>query len=320
MPQNIPPEPYVLVIGGANIDLTAFPYQPLIWHDSNPATVKMSLGGVGRNIADNLARLSVPTKLLSLVGDDMYGHHLIDETARIGVDVSAITPLKSLPTSTYFSIMNTDDDMAVAIADMGIIHLLTPERLQKYSDVINNADLIVLDTNLSTDSLQFLLSTFSHKHFLVDPVSVTKAKKIKSLLSHIDMLKPNRLEAEYLTGITIKTLTDAKKAIEKLLNQGIKKVFMSIGKEGILYGSHSNNSRGNQYEFHHSPALPTKVINVTGAGDSMMASIAYGTIHQLPIVDLLRFANATASITLMAETTISPDLSVESVNRLLENI
>lgn len=314
---------YVLVIGGANIDFTAFPDQALIWHDSNPGMVKMSLGGVGRNIADNLAHLSVPTKLLSLVGDDTYGHHLIEETTRIGVDMSAVEALPNQRTSTYFSIMNTDDDMAIAIADMGIIDLLTPEYLRNHIDLISNADLIVLDTNLSTDSLQFLLSTFSDKRFLVDTVSVTKAQKIKPLLSYIDMLKPNRLEAEYLTGIKIKTLDDAKKAIENLLEQGVKHVFMSIGSEGILYGgkgdNHTDNHTDNSIKFHHSPAIPTKVINAAGAGDSMMASIAYGTTKQLPIADLLRFANATASITLMAETTISPELSVENVYRLLEN-
>ncbi len=283
----------------------------------------MSLGGVGRNIADNLAHLSVPTKLLSLVGDDTYGHHLIEETTRIGVDMSAVEALPNQRTSTYFSIMNTDDDMAIAIADMGIIDLLTPEYLRNHIDLISNADLIVLDTNLSTDSLQFLLSTFSDKRFLVDTVSVTKAQKIKPLLSYIDMLKPNRLEAEYLTGIKIKTLDDAKKAIENLLEQGVKHVFMSIGSEGILYGgkgdNHTDNHTDNSIKFHHSPAIPTKVINAAGAGDSMMASIAYGTTKQLPIADLLRFANATASITLMAETTISPELSVENVHRLLEN-
>ncbi len=307
--------PYVLIIGGANIDFTAFPDNTLIWHDSNPGKVKTSLGGVGRNIADNLARLSVPTKLLSVVGDDSDGQFLIDETGRIGVDMSAVEILPNQRTSTYFSIMNTDDDMAVAIADMGIIDLLTPEKLQAHHDLIKNADLVVLDTNLSTDSLQFLLSTFTDSRFLVDTVSVTKAQKIKPLLAHIDMLKPNRLEAEYLTDVKIKTLDDAKKAIKNLLEQGVKKVFMSIGSEGILYGGKTDNSS----EFHHCPAIPTKVINATGAGDSMMASIAYGTTKQLPIADLLRFANATASITLMAETTISPELSVQSVNRLLEN-
>ncbi len=320
MPNNINTTPYVLVIGGANIDFTGFPKQALIWHDSNPGVVKMSLGGVGRNIADNLARLSVQTKLLSLVGDDTYGNYLIDETARVGVDMSAVTQLADQRTSTYFSIMNTDDDMAVAIADMEIIDLLTPERLQAHHDLISKADLIVLDTNLSSDTLQFLLSTFTDNRFLVDTVSVTKAQKIKPLLKYIDMLKPNRLEAEYLTGIKIKTLDDAKKAIENLLEQGVKKVFMSIGKEGILYGGKIGDGTDNGIEFHHSPAIPTNVINAAGAGDSIMASIAYGTTQQLPIDELLRFANATASITLMAETTIAPNLSVTSVNDLLKSI
>ncbi len=303
--------PYVLIIGGANIDFTGFPYRPLIWHDSNPGMIKTSLGGVGRNIAENLARLGVSTKLLSLVGDDAYGHHLIDETANIGVDMSAVEYLQGQRTSTYFSVMDTDDDMAVAIADMGIIDLLTPSWLQSHLDLINTAELIVLDTNLPAETLQFLLTTFTDSRFLVDAVSVTKVEKIKPLLAHIDMLKPNRLEAEYLTGIKIKTLDDAKQAIQHLLGQGVEQVFMSLGKEGIIYGSHN--------AYYHSPALPTQVVNAAGAGDSMMASIAYGTINRLPIADLLRFANATASITLMAEMTISPDLSVSAVKSLLNN-
>ncbi len=66
MTQNTP---YALVIGGANIDFVGIPDNKLIWHDKNPGKIKMSLGGVGRNIAENLAKLGVHTKLLALVGD-----------------------------------------------------------------------------------------------------------------------------------------------------------------------------------------------------------------------------------------------------------
>ncbi len=138
---------------------------------------------------------------------------------------------------------------------------------------------------------------------------MTKAQKIKPLLAHIDTLKPNRLESEYLTGISINNRDDAHRAIDELLNQGIQRVFMSLGADGIIYGSHE--------ERLHRPALTTQVVNATGAGDSMMASIAYGTMKQLPPLEILDFANACASLTLMAEATINENLSASAVNELL---
>ncbi len=303
--------PYALVIGGANIDFTAFPKAPLIWHDSNPGVIKTSLGGVGRNVAENLARLGTPTKLLSLVGDDAYGAQLIQETERHGVDMSAVDTLAGERTSTYFSVMNTDDDMAVAVADMEIIDLLTPIRLESDLDLITGAELVVVDTNLPAQTLNFLLIEFPKTRFLVDPVSVTKAEKIKALLPYIHTLKPNRLESEYLTGVHIDCLDDAYRALDCFMEQGVNRVFMSLGADGLVYGCGD--------ERLHCPARPTQVVNATGAGDSMMASIAYGTMQQLAPATLLEFANATASLTLQAETTIAPDLSVATIEAMMQS-
>ncbi|PID64556.1 MAG: kinase [Gammaproteobacteria bacterium] len=303
--------PYVLVIGGANIDFIGLPNNPLIWHDSNPGIIKTGLGGVGRNIAENLVRLGVPSKLLSLVGDDVYGNDLIEKSEQIGVDMSGVEKIDNQRTSTYFAVMNSDDDMAVAIADMGIIDLLTPARLKPFAALIQKAALVVAETNLPAATLRFLLLAFPQTRFLVDPVSVSKAVKIKPLLPCIDTLKPNRLEAEYLTGIAINNLDDARRAVDHLLAQGVKHVFISLGQQGLLC------SYGNGH--YHCPALPTRVVNATGAGDAMLASIAYGLINKLSPEELLLFANAAAALTLMAATTIAPDLSVSAIKQLLNN-
>ncbi len=303
---------YVLVIGGANVDFTGFPYQSLIWHDSNPGSVETSLGGVGRNIAENLARLGVPTKLLSVVGDDFYGDKLIKETQATGVDVSAVEKIANQRTSTYFSIMNTDEDMAVAIADMEIVDSLTPEKIKKHIDLIEHASIVVLDTNLPKKTLQFLLLYFPKTRFFIDTVSVTKANKVQSLLEHIDTIKSNRLEIEYLTGIKVKDVNDAKQAAKKLIEQGVKNVFVSIGEKGIVYGNSNN-------EYYHSPVLPTQVINTAGAGDAIMAGMVYGTIEKLPVLQLLRVSNAAAAITLMSKASVSLNLSVSAIDSLLKN-
>lgn len=226
---------YALVIGGANIDFVGIPDNPLIWHDKNPGTITTSLGGVGRNIAENLARLGVSTKLLSVAGDDAYGAYLIDETTKVGVDMSNVQILQNQRSSVYFSVMDGKDDMAVALSDMAIVDQLTPKLLAPYASLIRGAQLVILDTNLLTETLSYLLTHFPTTRFLVDTVSVSKAAKIQSLLPHIDTLKPNRLEAELLAEMPINTVSDAFSAADKLLKKGVKRVFISLGAEGSIY-------------------------------------------------------------------------------------
>ena len=71
--QKNPEQPYVVVIGGLNIDLQGSSNKPLVLNDSNPGEIAMSAGGVGRNIAENIAKLNIHSKILSYVGDDTFG-------------------------------------------------------------------------------------------------------------------------------------------------------------------------------------------------------------------------------------------------------
>ncbi len=300
---------YALVIGGSNIDFVSVTNNQLIWHDKNPGKIQISLGGVGRNISENLAKLDVSTKLISLVGDDIYGQFVLDGTKQSGVDVSCVHKIANHSSSVYFSLMDNKDDMVVAISDMDIMDKLTPDIIKGHLDIIENAKLVILDTNLPQTTLHYLLTSFSNTRFFVDTVSVSKCTKIQNLLVHIDTLKPNHLEAQVLTGITIETVEDAFKAIDSLIRKGVKQVFLSFGAKGLVYGN-GNIKR-------HIPAHKIKVENAAGAGDSMMASIAYGDINDIDKEKLLVFANAAAALTLTSSSTIHPQFSVNSIKKFI---
>ena len=107
---------YISVIGGANIDIAGRPYQKLIRADSNPGEVTLSAGGVGRNIAENLARLGAHVKLFTAVGRDMYGDKIIDEARRAGIDVSHIKQTDLAGTGFYLAVLDAAGDMDVAVS------------------------------------------------------------------------------------------------------------------------------------------------------------------------------------------------------------
>ena len=70
-------QPYIVGVGAANLDLNGASCAPLHLRDSNPGHISLSAGGVTRNVCENLARLGADVKLLSCVGDDVFGSYIL---------------------------------------------------------------------------------------------------------------------------------------------------------------------------------------------------------------------------------------------------
>ena len=203
--------PYVAVVGGVNMDIGAVSAGKLVARDSNPGHVTTSLGGVGRNIAHNLCLLGQQTAMVTVMGDDDFGRRVQENARDIGLDLSASAVLPDCRTGTYLYIAGPDGDMALAVNDMDIYQRMTPDFLRQRLDFINGADLVVLETNLPEDSIRWLCDN-CRAPILADPVSTIKAEKLRPVLGKLAALKPNRLEAELLSGMSIRTPEDAAQA------------------------------------------------------------------------------------------------------------
>ena len=300
-------EPYILVIGGSNIDIQGFPKEKLIQRDSNIGTVKMSLGGVGRNIAENCARLGVPTRLMSVIGDDPYGQKILKEAQAIGLNMQDTVVLSGESTSTYLSILDETHDMAMAINHMDSIEKLTVEHIRAKRSIIEHAQLVVLDTNLSQAVLDHLLTQYPKTKFFVDTVSTKKALKIKDHLKNIHTLKPNRMEAEVLTGSSEKT---------PLLELGsqlkCKRSFISLGSQGVQVFEGKTHL--------HFPTKPIEVVNATGAGDAFMAGLVYAYLKGYDIKETCLAAMSASRLALSHPDTINPNLNEQSLHETLKEL
>lgn len=300
-------EPYVLVIGGSNVDIQGFPNERLIQKDSNIGTVKMSLGGVGRNIAENCARLGIPTRLMSVVGDDPYGQKILKEAQALGLNTQDTLVLQGEATSTYLSILDETHDMALAINHMDSIEKLTVEHIRAKRSIIEHAQLVVLDTNLSQDVLDHLLTQYPKTKFFVDTVSTKKALKIKEHLKNIHTLKPNRMEAEVLTGSTKNT---------SLLELGVKlkckRSFISLGAQGVQVFEGKTH--------HHFPTKPIAMVNATGAGDAFMAGLVYAYLKGYDVKETCAVAIAASRLALSHPNTINPNLNEQTLHETLKEI
>ncbi len=298
------PVPYVAVCGGVNIDIGAHSFAPLRAKDSNPGKVELSLGGVGRNIAHNMRLLGLNVELLTALGGDSRAAQVEESCKTLGIGLSRALRVPDGRTSTYVFVGGSDGDMAVAVADMDICDRLTPDYFASQLAFLNGAAAVVLDTNLPRESLAYLAEHCTAPLF-VDPVSTAKAEKLSGLLGHVHTLKPNRIEAELLTGVKITDGKSLRAAAGALLLQGVQRVFLSLGEGGVLAAQ-----RG---ETQIVPICKADAVNATGAGDAMMAALVWSYLTGRSLAESAAAGTAAAALAVESEETINPKMSAEAV-------
>lgn len=300
---------YVVVIGGVNIDIGGQSYKPLIERDSNPGISTTSLGGVARNIAHNISLLDVDVRFLTAFGDDDYAQRIEASCANLGIDISHAKKVKDAHTSTYIFLADPSGDMALAVSDMSICDEITPTYLSQNLSIINNAQIVVVDTNIPEESIKYLTEHCTAPIF-VDPVSISKASKLKPYLKNIHTLKPNKIEAEYLSGIKITDMTTLQQAAQKLIDTGLRRVFISCGSEGVFAQDHK--------ESILFPCYKANMKNATGAGDAFMAGITYAYLEGTDLAQTCAIASACAAIAVEGKETINPLMSVDAIREKMQ--
>ncbi len=302
---------YIAVVGGVNMDIGAVSTEKLVARDSNPGQVTTSLGGVGRNIAHNLCLLGEQVSMITVLGEDTFAQSVQENAAEIGLDLHHSAVIPGGRTGTYLFIGDSDGDMALAVNDMAIYDHITPEFLRQRLDFINRAALVVVETNIPEASLQWLCEHCTAP-MLADPVSTIKAPRLRPVLGHLTALKPNRMEAELLSGVEIKTRRDAARAAQRLLDTGLQQVYISLGAEGIYAADREGHTAC-------APCPKVHVANATGGGDAMAAALASGLAHGWPLAKCARLAVGAGALACTAATTIHPGMSWENIEYILEN-
>lgn len=300
---------YVAVVGGVNIDIGGKPIRPLIARDSNPGKVSVSLGGVGRNIAHNLSLLGIHVRFLTAFGDDLHAQRIEADCADLGIDISHARKVAGASTSSYLYLNDADGDMVLAVSDMEICERITPDYIGANLSLLNNAQVVVADGNLPAETLEYLAEHCSAPIF-ADPVSVTKAEKLRPVLGRLNTLKPNRMEAELLSGVRITDERSMRLAAEKLLETGLHRVFLSLGAEGVF--------AANSEEQRLYPCMPACVRSTTGAGDAFMAALVWAYLEGMNLEDTVRAASAAAAIATESEETINPALSETALRERIQ--
>ena len=295
----------VVVVGAAAMDTKGYALEPLQPGTSIPGHVRVSVGGVGRNIAENLARLGLETTLLSAVGDDEAGRHLLAQARGSGVNVDHVLTSRRHATAAYLAVLDSQGNLAVSVAEMSIMQAVTPRYLYDRRRWLRQASMIVVDANLSPEALASLLRQARKYEVPVcaDPASTSLASRLCPHLGDLYMVTPNALEAEALCGEPVHGREEAIMAAKRLVGLGVEIAIITLADQGLVYATPD--------ESGHIPAIECDIVDLTGAGDALTAAVIFGLLNDFPVDEAVRLGVSAAALTLQCRDTVCPELSLD---------
>ncbi|NVO20024.1 MAG: hypothetical protein HXX13_10005 [Bacteroidetes bacterium] len=293
-----------LVIGAQNIDIFAHAESDCTLNDSNSARIYMAFGGVACNIVTNIALLGNKVSFLTVFGNDTFSSPAKTNLQNLSIDIHQSLDVKNERNSIYMAVMDKDNDLFIGLNDMAITDHLNVAFFEEKADFISGFDLLVLDTNLRQDALEYLLKTYSDKQLILDAVSAEKVVKLNGLLQYITLLKLNVRE--------LKALSDkesVEERVDDLLNRGLEKILLTNSGNEIIYKSTVE-------QINAMPLEVTEIVNTSGAGDAFLGGFVHGLMHKMSSSQCLEIAKKSAYLTLRSSSSTNTNISLSEIEKL----
>ena len=278
----------ITVLGSLNMDMVInTPRIPVMGETIHGQGFATFPGGKGANQAVAAARLGGDVKMIGCVGVDSFGQDLIGNLIQNNVGVENIKTVAGI--STGIAVIVIKEGNNFIILDSGANFKLQPEDVDRVSDIIKTSDILMLQLEIPMEVVEKAVRT-AKEYGVKVLLNPAPAKSLPDeLLSEIDIFTPNESEAEFITGINIKSVPDAQNAVKYLMDKKIGQVVITLGSQGVVY------NRGNK--IIHKPVTRVKVVDTTAAGDSFSGALAVALSNNMTIDEAVDFANIVGTIT-----------------------
>jgi ribokinase len=324
----------VVVIGSLNMDLVVRteimpqPGQTVMGQDllQNP-------GGKGANQAAAAGKLwqkrSPGSKIVGRIGDDLFGQNILAALAKAKVDTAAVLPTRHMPSGTAMIMVDRHGENAIVVAGGANRHLSATDLIAQRKTIETSVVLVTqLEIPHDTVACALALAKRSNVLTILDPAPAPPEGLPESLY-HVDILTPNQVEGQLMTGIPIRNVDDARRAGERLLFRGARIVVFKMGSQGAVIvqregapaaGAAAAAAPSGPTAVQHVPGFRVPVVDATAAGDAFTAALAVGLAEGMPLPQAVRFANAAGALTCTKPGAIAAIPTRAEVDALLAGI
>ena len=245
-------------------------------------------GGKGCNQAIAISRLGGKTNFISKIGKDAYGELALKTLEKNKISTENIIQDSSQQTGVAGILVDQNTGKNSINVIVGAPTSLKLSEIEKQINLIKRSKIFLTQLEVPKDVTLHCLKT-AKENGCITILNPAPASEIsKEFYNNIDFFTPNETEAEFYTGIKITNDQEAKRAADKLINLGIKKVIITLGEKGLFYSDGK--------EEIYLKASSVKAIDTTGAGDAFNGALAFSLIKEKSIKECLELANKVAGI------------------------
>jgi len=280
--------PRIAVVGSANVDLTTFSDKfPRPGETIFGQKFDLGFGGKGANQAVAARLCGAEVVMVAKVGNDLFGEAEVKNFTALGIDASHVRIVNGVSSGVAPIFVEPNGQNRIIVVK-GANDELKPADVDAAGEALKHVDTIVLQFEIPMETIAYTVQ-FAKKYGIRCIVNPAPAQPIDAKqLNAADYFIPNETEAEVITGLPVHSIDDAKKCAAALLQQGFRKVILTLGGRGALLAS----AEGSEVI----PPFTVNPVDTTGAGDAFIGSFAMFLGAGLPEKDAIRRANLFAAL------------------------
>ena len=266
----------IVVIGAVFVDVKGFPHDLYLPTGRNAGDVEIVHGGVGRNVAEDIANVELRPTFLSLVDDSAQGEEVLRRLKKHKINTDYI---RTVPDGMgmWLAVFDNSGDLAGSISKRPDMDTLRQVLDEHGDEIFREADSVVIEVDVGAELVKQVLDLADKYHKPVYGVVANMgiATERRDLLQRMDCFVCNLEEAGILFVTDYSSVTPdelAEDLPQRLESANIPAIVVTMGSRGAVYAKRE----GERGFF---PAEHVKVRDTTGAGDAFCAGVVIGLTY-----------------------------------------
>lgn len=266
----------IVVIGAVFVDIKGYPEDVYIPAGRNVGRVEQVHGGVGRNIAEDIANVELRPTFVSLVDDGGIGADVVRKLSSHKVNTDYI---RAVPDGmgTWLAVFENDGDVVASISKRPNLMPLADILDASGDEIFASADSVIVELDMDKEIIKrvFKLAKKYEKKVYAAVANISLAVERRDFLQSVDCFVCNQQEVGILFSDDYSDLDAAELEQilrEKVVRAQIPAMIVTMGDKGAVYADMQGRSG-------FCPARRVKVKDTTGAGDAFCAGVVIGLTY-----------------------------------------
>lgn len=268
------------VVGSINMDMTVTAERiPLKGETLRGSSLSHIPGGKGANQAVAMAKLGAEVEMFGCVGNDENGQKLLKRLNEVGVKTEHVAVLENVPTGIAMITVGDNDNTIIVVP--GANGEVDKKYVDSIKDTLKEFDMVVLQHEIPLETVHYVVEFCAENHIPVVLNPAPAAEVPMDIVEKVTYVTPNEHEAVLIFGKDLST--------EELLKKYPEKLVITQGSRGVSTCLKNN-------EVFNVPVRPAKVVDTTGAGDTLNGAFAVQIAKGADMKSALVYANTAASL------------------------